>query len=576
MMKNILKIFLLLPACIGFLSCENFLTAEEENVFQRDLIENNSAFAQGVLINGYSRMFSAYQFEDVATDDAVTNDLTNGGNNYANFRRAATGEWSPFFDPTNIWNNSYNAIGNINYFLTFADGKEWSYQYPERDKLYKERFPAEARALRGYHYLALLSRYGGIASDGSLLGVPVTTTHLTSDDNWKIPRSSFQATLDQIYADLDYAITNLEYRFLPNDPNIDGDSLWVYGITTNRGRISGEIAKALKARAALLSASPAYNNGNYDTEKARLAATIAGELLKDFGGIGAFPPDRNFWDNDNDVDNPDIMWRRNHGNNRTLEVDNFPPTLYGRGRINPTQNLVDAFPMKNGYPITDPKSGFDPANPYANRDDRLGMNIIVNGASYKSSAINTATDSPNNNGLNKQPQYSTRTGYYLKKLMRENINLNPTSMTDARHFYTYIRWTEIYMIYAEAANEAWGPDADPNGYGFTARDIIAKVRSRGGITQPDEYLESITSKEDMRTMIRNERRLEFCFEGLRFWDLRRWAMPLNTTAKGTSITAGVHTIIDVESRDFQPYMIYCPIPYAEVLKYPELIQNKDW
>jgi hypothetical protein len=232
--------------------------------------------------------------------------------------------------------------------------------------------------------------------------------------------------------------------------------------------------------------------------------------------------------------------------------------------------------MKNGYPIDNENSGYNPENPYANRDDRLNQNIIYNGSSYKSAAINTAADGTNDNSLNRRPLYSTRTGYYLKKLLRENVNLNPTSTTEARHFYTYIRWTEIYLIYAEAANEAYGPDADPNGYGFTARDIIGRVRARAGITQPDRYLASITGKETMRELIRNERRLEFCFEGYRFWDLRRWALPLTETAKGTFITAGVHTIINVENRDYKPHMIYCPIPYGEILKYPELLQNKDW
>jgi len=80
----------------------------------------------------------------------------------------------------------------------------------------------------------------------------------------------------------------------------------------------------------------------------------------------------------------------------------------------------------------------------------------------------------------------------------------------------------------------------------------------------------------MRELIRNERRLELCFEGHRFWDLRRWNMPLNVPAMGTSITGGVHTEIHVEDRIFPDHMRHAPIPYGEVLKFDQLRQNRGW
>lgn len=80
----------------------------------------------------------------------------------------------------------------------------------------------------------------------------------------------------------------------------------------------------------------------------------------------------------------------------------------------------------------------------------------------------------------------------------------------------------------------------------------------------------------MRELIRNERRLELCFEGHRFWDLRRWKADVNVTVQGMSITGGVYTVIDVESRNFKDYMYYGPIPYSEVLKFSNLKQNQGW
>lgn len=96
----------------------------------------------------------------------------------------------------------------------------------------------------------------------------------------------------------------------------------------------------------------------------------------------------------------------------------------------------------------------------------------------------------------------------------------------------------------------------------------------------DPYLEECAgSKEKMRELIRNERRLELCFEGFRFWDLRRWKVDLtklNETAKGMSIQNNHFDVVDVENRSYKDYMYYGPVPYSEMLKFSALIQNKGW
>jgi hypothetical protein len=139
-----------------------------------------------------------------------------------------------------------------------------------------------------------------------------------------------------------------------------------------------------------------------------------------------------------------------------------------------------------------------------------------------------------------------------------------------------MRYTEVFLIYAEAANEAWGPDGTgPNG--FSARDVIAAIRKRGGIAQPDNYLASITSKEEMRKLIRNERRIELCFEGFRFWDLRRWNADLTEPAKGVNISNNNFSVVEVEPRLYNnDYMHYGPVPQNEIVKFNALIQNKGW
>jgi hypothetical protein len=145
-----------------------------------------------------------------------------------------------------------------------------------------------------------------------------------------------------------------------------------------------------------------------------------------------------------------------------------------------------------------------------------------------------------------------------------------------RHFYSHIRFTEVFLIYAEAANEAWGPDLDPNGYGFTARDVIAAIRTRAGIDADDPYLASITTKEGLRGLIYNERRLELCFEGFRFWDIRRWKLDISEKAKGIKIDGNSFEPFEVESRRYESHMYYGPIPNTEITKYDGLLQNQGW
>ena len=193
--------------------------------------------------------------------------------------------------------------------------------------------------------------------------------------------------------------------------------------------------------------------------------------------------------------------------------------------------------------------------------------------SVSNKTIFTKSDAPTNDAVNMLPT-STRTGYYLRKLLREDVNANPTSSSVQKRYAVHIRYTEMFLIYAEAANEAWGPEGMGT-YAFSARNVIAAIRKRAGITQPDLYLTSITSKEDMRKLIRNERRLELSFEGFRFWDLRRWKEVLTEQATGVTINNNVFLVQPVENRQYADYMYNGPIPLSEVLKF-NFQQNKGW
>lgn len=558
------KIIIVLVLGLMTSACELLTEPEKDNQFTEDRVFKDPAFAEGILLRSYRLLPTEYSFNEVATDDAVTNQR---GNSYL---RMATGEWSPQFNPMDNWGSTYDAIFNINYFLSVVDDVEWSWQSKTRNDMFRDRFRGEALALRGYFYLELLQRFAGVGTNGELLGVPLVTEVLDVDDNWKLPRNTYEECVAQINADLDAAFALLPYQW---ENGSDGDVNRVVG-TQNQNRINGQIVRALKARVALHAASPAFNPDG-STEEYVEAAAEAATLLEDIGGIaGLASGGVKFYDQDGDITNPEILWRGNFGNSNNREADNFPPSLFGNGRVNPTQNLVDAFPMQNGYPIADGSSGFDPANPYAGRDPRLAAYIIFDGNKLGSRTIQTDLQS-SVDGLNKVVDFSTRTGYYLAKLLRSDVNLNPSAVNTRRHFYTYVRFTEIFLIYAEAANEAYGPD-DANTAGYSARDVIAAIRDRAGIDQPDAYLASLTTKEEFRELIRNERRLELCFEGFRFWDLRRWKEDLTEPAKAVAIDNSTYDYVDVESRVYPSHAIYGPVPFSETIKYEGLLQNEGW
>jgi hypothetical protein len=579
-----LRLFLILIISATLLAgCEWSLEPENDNHSTFDRVFEDPSFAEGLLIRSYTYLpTNDYRFDEPATDDAVTNDLVNA------YLRIANGEWTAIYNPQNLWDNCNRGILYINQFLDIVEMIEWKPTDQEINDLFIRRLTGEAYAMRGIMKYYLLRNHAGPDASGKLMGIPEYNEFLEKEDFFK-PRDGFAESVQSTYDDFDRALTYLpdDYGDVSTVPGGFGEVKAVYsynyvmGVSTQQ-RVSGRHVKAFKARLALLEASPAFNPAN-DASAWEKAANLNVALLNDIGGVSGFDSkghqfylkaqidEGNLTANDKN-DQPEMLWRRPVSSGRTWETNNFPPTLYGNGRINPTQNLVDAFPMKNGYPILHPESGYNPAKPYENRDPRLALYIIYDGSTFKSAKINTGVNA-GDNGLNAKVN-STRTGYYLKKLLREDVNVNPASVQDQQHIVTHIRYTELFLNYAEAANEAWGPASSPAGY--SAKDVIGAIRKRAGIEQPDAYLASVTTKEAMRELIRNERRLELCFESFRFWDLRRWKADLNEHARGVRIENGTYNHFTVEERAYDnDYMHYGPLPYNEVLKYG-LEQNAGW
>lgn len=581
------KIILSVIAAVLFSGCEDMFEPAVENYRDREEMYDEANFALGILLNGYTRIpTNSWSFNDVATDDAVSNDVNNG------YRKMATGTWSAINNPVDFWTTGFAAIQYMNIMLEESDKVNWS-SNADLKRMFNDRTKGEAYALRGLFMYYLLRAHAGYSEDGQLLGVPIILNSLGSEDNYNLPRATFDECMNQLNNDFAEAENLLPLDF--NDISSDSELPEKYaGISKenynrvfgaySRLRMTSRIVEAMQAKAALLAASPAFNPTN-DLAKWETAANLAAKVIDRSdvtfaqnglewygknGGIG----------NISEGSNPaEILWRNNiSGEENSLEADNYPPTMFGRGRINPTQNLVDAFPMANGYPITDAHSQYDSSDPYKDRDPRLSKFIVYNGSTLGPNSTEITTlGSSTSDGIN-QTETSTRTGYYMRKLLNENINLDPTTTSTARHIIPHIRYTEMFLTYAEAANEAWGPKVK-NGNKYSAYDVIKMIRQRAGVgtTNGDPYLEECaTDQTKMRELIRNERRLELCFEGFRFWDLRRWKVDINKLSESAKGINASYEPFDVENRNYKDYMYYCPIPYNETLKWSELQQNKGW
>lgn len=588
-MKKLVKYISIASIVLGFTACDDLFEPAIENIKDENSIDVQANFADEILRSAYILMpYPGDPVNDVATDDAVSNDIDNA------YMTMATGGWnSQTGVSVDNWRDRNASIQYCNLLLEHIDNVTFAAK-EDLQMMFYDRLKGEAYGLRALNMYYLLQNYAGKNDAGELLGVPIWTSSFNSTSDLNVKRDSFQACMAQLMADADAAI-----ELLPTD-YVDITDAQVPAKYANKGinaavynrvngyatalRISGRIVEAIVAQAALLAASPAFSDQSgvsWDE-----AANRSAKLLKRIGGVAGMPQKGHLWYTAEEVgsdvakaeNHDEVIWRGNAGLSSSREENNFPPSLYGKGRVNPTQNLVDAFPMANGYPIGNANSGYDSKNPYAGRDPRLDAYIVVNGSTLgvNNDVINTTADSENKDGIDKESGISTRTGYYLRKLLRNDVNPNSTSKVEKPHYDTRIRYTEIFLAYAEAANEAWGPKSD-NGNGFSAYDVIKALRNRAGITDTSYLDQCAASKEAMRELIRNERRIELCFENKRFWDLRRWNADLNEAARGMRISGGnFDSNLVVEKRDFKPYMIYGPLPYSDVLKFSNLEQNAGW
>jgi hypothetical protein len=611
-LKRIIKLAVLIPIVAA---CDDMFEPTVESIEDFETVTKKPANAVGLMSYGYQNLpyqGGAGSFTDVATDDAVTNDEGNA------YWKVGNGLWSSKnggVNPFNQWTDRRINLQYVNRFIEEMGKFTWAGK-DVVNTMFKDQVNGEAHALRALQMFYYLRAHAGYVN-GTLMGVPCLTKSETAGDDFNVARSTFQECIEQILSDLEVAGQYLPYDYADiKDADIPAkyteigvknaaDYNRVFG-ESKMGRMSGRIAAAIEAQVKLFAASPAYSDQSGVTWED--AAKKAAELLNTIGGVSGIDPTGNHWYNNLDEIRAsmggkmpaEIIWRGNISETNGLESDCYPASLFGNARINPTQNLVDAFPMANGYPISANGSGYDPQNPYVGRDPRFDLYIVHDGSDfgpYRSTEkkkneelINTTIDDNNNeDGLDATKGGApTRTGYFMRKLLNEdciNKMKDGTGMSAQLHYDARIRYTEIFLIYAEAANEAYGPKGTAPGASYSAYDVIKAIRERAGITDTGYLDECAGSTDAMRELIRNERRIELCFEGHRFWDLRRWKVglaKLNEPVKAMEIKTvngkKTYSVVDVknEKRNYDDCMYYGPVPESEINKWSALKQNDGW
>ncbi|WP_290796875.1 RagB/SusD family nutrient uptake outer membrane protein [Flavihumibacter sp. UBA7668] len=433
-----------------------------------------------------------------------------------------------------VWGRSYRSIRECNFALGNIDKVTIS-------DAHKSMLKAELRFIRAYRYFDLVTNYGGAV----LLGDKVYNLGDNFDDPTVYTRSSIQETVSYILTELTAAANDL--------PLNNNSSNWKLGRTTKGA------ALALKARMALYAASPLYAAGTWADAAAAAKAVMDLNKYSIYNGgyrqLFLTP------------ENNEIIFQRLYTRNAShfpLEIASAPNGYGGWGGNTPLQNLVDDYETMDGHKIDDPSSGYDPQNPYANRDQRFYESILFNGADYRGRKVETFIPGGRDSKDGNENWNTSKTGYLLLKFLNDAYPIdNPWEVAGFQP-WIYMRYAEVLLNYAEAQNEAVGPDA-------TVYSAINQIRQRTGINMP--VLPAGVTQAEMRERIRNERRIELAFEEHRFYDVRRWKIAMDTENEPAygmeAVKQGNGSIeytrkIALTGRKFEEKHYWLPIPRAEI------------
>lgn len=425
----------------------------------------------------------------------------------------------------NKWDFGYEGIFRANSILeNIAD--------VDMSEANRTALTAEVRFLRGLIQGELTHYFGD---------VPLVTSVLTREEALAITRTPEAEVLASVYQDLDFAEQNL--------------STTPFGGEVGRPTMMSAIA--VKARYKL------YNDdfqGAADEADKLIQLSASSPNL-----IGLQPTYDDVFSKDNE-NNPEVLFdiqfvegTDGEGNFTQVMLSPGPEGSPGRGwgSITPLDGLVNAFETIDGFPVTfnvadstwsSASPVFDPANPFVNRDTRLLGNLYVPGVSEFRDEVYDASLS----GFS--PYFAVR------KWVDESTSIGEDGCACNENNYILYRYAEVLLTFAEATNEVSGPSQ-------AVYDAVNEVRTRAGLPQ----LAAGLDQAGMRAAIRQERHVEFPWEGLRYFDLIRWRTA-ETVIPQATLFGEVR-----DSRAFDPSRHYLwPIPQKERDGNPNLTQNPNY
>jgi hypothetical protein len=537
---NIILIPVILFSLGTMTSCnEDFLDREATNAILEESVFEDPALMQLFVNNLY--------LDVPSFDHHLYDNITDESRSYWGGapQNVVEGQWFADNNPMEYW--AYAPIRKANMFLSNIDAAPMD----EDDKLILK---GQVKFLRALHYFNMIKRYGGI---------PIITVPQELEDDLFVSRETADESFEFVIGELEEAV-----ELLPE----------TYGSRSiDVGKANKHSAMAFLGRVYLYWASPLYNSQN-DLSRWEKAAAVNQELM-DKNVYQLYPDFRNIMvekNNEEEIFSVQFLRPfREHGWDSWAMPDSR--SRQDAVRRSPLQEFVDAFEMENGKSIEDPTSGYEPANPYENRDPRFDATLIVNGSTFgfQNQPVFLYEGAPSD-GINHA--YATVTGYLMRKGTDESNQVYYGGSGSDQNWLE-LRYAEVLLNYAEAQNEILGaPDQ-------SVYDAVEQIRERAGLNP--FYLPPGLSKAVMREKIRHERYIELAFEQKRYWDLKRWKVAVEKlngkTFHAMYITKNGEDSYSYEAKPFSltPYvfqekMYFMPIPQREIEKNPNLEQNPGW
>lgn len=430
-----------------------------------------------------------------------------------------SGYWSKYYRGIRLCNDYLENVVNVNVV--------------DQDKV--NGHTGEVKTLRAYFYLRLVFFYGD---------VPLIKQTISIEEGKQVKRTPANEVWDFIEKELIEAA-----ELLPVSQ-------------AQKGRITKGTANAINARAMLY-------KGEY-----KKAAEMAKKVI-DSNQYDLYPSYKKLFSYEAENSKEVIFDRQYIKDQYSNDVINrFGPFSLGTAgaHLVPTRTLIDAYQMTNGKAITDAQSGYDPYNPYKNRDPRLSYSVFVPGDILPNGSIYDSRPNSNTPDAYGGSYKASTTGYNPSKYINEEDARTPSNCGIN---LIYLRYAEVLLTYAEAKVEL-------NEIDETVLNAINKIRTRDDVNMPP--IQSGLSQDKMREIIRHERLVELALEGLRYFDIIRWRIaedvcntPLLCLAYVNEDGKLITLQDDLNPKRFEKEKHYLwPIPFNERLFNKNLTQNPKW